>query len=254
MSHTRAERRRSARGGATPPSRKRDPMLPIYIGLAVIIVLIFAGFGLSNFFQSRAHQQAAAFDMSTPSPGPQTAAKPIQLHDLQALGKATGFPQPQANKGILSDTKGGGQGQLVDGIPCQTTEGVVLHVHSHLALFVNGTQVQIPALIGMAPNAQGGCLYWIHTHDPSGIVHVEAGDVSAPQGGPFTLGNFFDIWGQPLNRNQVGPFQGPVTAFLNGNPYDGDLAAIPLRAHQQITLEVGRPVVPPPHYNFPPND
>jgi hypothetical protein len=33
--------------------------------------------------------------------------------------------------------------------------------------------------------------------------------------------------------------------------YDGDLRAIPLAAHQQIVLEVGTPVVPPPNYVLP---
>ncbi len=106
----------------------------------------------------------------------------------------------------------------------------------------------------MSPTASGGCLYWIHTHDPSGIIHVEAGDVSPPSGGPFTLGMFFDIWGQPLGSDGVGPFRGPVTAFVNGVPYAGKLADIPLREHQSVTLEVGNPVVPPPNYQLPPND
>jgi hypothetical protein len=65
---------------------------------------------------------------------------------------------------------------------------------------------------------------------------------------------FFDIWGEPLSSNQVGPFKGPVTAYVNSQPYTGDLRAIPLRSHQRITLEVGQPVVPPPTYLLPPGD
>ncbi len=229
-------------------------MLPIYIGFAAIIVLVLAGFGISNWISSRSRTQAAAFDMSTPTPGPSPTSKPIPIRDLQAIGKPIGFPIPNLNKGIISDTKSGGHGQPVDGIPCETTEQVALHIHSHLALFLNGTQVQIPPFIGMSPTGTGGCLYWIHTHDSSGIIHVEAGDVSAPNGGPFTLGMLFDIWGQPLTREQIGPFSGPVTAFVNGVPYAGTLPAIPLRAHQNITLEVGSPVVPPRNYQLPPND
>ena len=253
---SRADRRRSTRGGATPPPAKRDPMRPIYIGLAAVIVLVFIGFGISNMITNNARKQAAAFDMSTPTPGPSPTSKPIQLHDQQALGKQIGFAKTDPAKGILPDTATGGKGQPVDDIPCQSSEGVQLHVHAHLTLFANGVQVQIPPFIGIQPTSTypGECLYWIHTHDASGIIHVEAGALSAPQGGPFTLGNFFDIWGQPLNRNQVGPFKGAVTAFVNGSPYDGNLAAIPLRAHQRVTLEVGKPVVPPPNYVLPPND
>jgi hypothetical protein len=253
MSQSRAERRRQSRGGNAPPP-KRDPMVPIYIGFALIVVLVFAGFGISNWIQNHARAQALAFDVSTPSPGPSPTTKPVQIANLQKIGKAIGFPVPDLQKGKPADTAQGGQGQDVDGIPCQTSEAVQLHIHSQLSLFDNGTQVQIPAFIGMAPTPQGGCLYWIHTHDASGVIHVEAGDVSAPNGGPYTLGMFFDIWGQPLSRTQIGPFKGAVTAFVNGQPYDGDLRAIPLRSHQLIALEVGTPIVKPPHYLLPAGD
>lgn len=124
---------------------------------------------------------------------------------------------------------------------------VALHTHSHLSLFVNGKQLQIPQYIGIVPTGERTvCLYWIHTHDPSGVIHVEAPEIHE-----YTLGNFFDIWGEDLRSDQVGPYHGPVTAFVNGGKYDGDVAQIPLRAHQQITLEVGTPVVPPPNYSFP---
>ncbi|HEV3154646.1 MAG TPA: hypothetical protein VGZ02_12645 [Candidatus Baltobacteraceae bacterium] len=252
---SRAERRRTTRGGATPPPAKRDPMTPIYIGFAIVIVLVLAGFGISNFISNQTRAKALAFDYSTPTPGPQPTTKPIALVNGQPVGKPIfGLPTPNPQKGILPDTASGGHGQLVDGIPCATTEAVQLHVHSHLAIMVDGSPLQIPPYIGFAlqplsPN--GSCLYWLHTHDASGIIHIEAGDVNAPNGGPYTVGMFFDIWGQPLSRDQVGPFKGKVTAFVNGQPYDGDLRAIPLRAHQGIVLEVGEPVVPPPTYIIP---
>lgn len=53
------------------------------------------------------------------------------------------------------------------------------------------------------------------------------------------------------NRSSVASFVGPVLADVDGAPYPGDLHAIPLSAHQQITLEVGAPTVPPPDYLFP---
>lgn len=230
-------------------------MMPVYGGLVAVIILVLIGFGISNYIQNRAHAQAIAFDTQTPTPAPSASAspKPVQIRDLQPIGMPTGFPVANLQKGITEDTASGGHGQPVDGIPCEA-EMVQVHVHSHLALFVNGKQVQIPATIGMTPTPTGGCLYWLHTHGPDGIIHVEAGTAESPNGGHYTLGNFFDIWGQPLNRNQVGPFKGAVTAFVNGAPYDGDLNAIPLRSHQQIVLEVGQPVLPPPSYKFPLND
>jgi hypothetical protein len=84
------------------------------------------------------------------------------------------------------------------------------------------------------------------------VIHIEAPDLSPPQGVPFTLGMLFDIWGQPLQPDDVAGLKGDVTAYVNGQKYDGDLTAIPLRAHQQIVLEIGAPLVPPPNYTFPP--
>ncbi len=252
MSQTRAERRRNERGGATPP-RKRDPMIPIYVGLAVVVILIFAGFGISNWIANSNREKAIAFDTQTPTPNPGPTQKPIQVKDLQVIGKPIGIATPDPKNNILSDTKSGGHGQAVDGIPCETMENLAVHVHSHLAILYNGQTAQVPGFIGMAATPAGGCFYWIHTHAPDGIIHIEAGDASAPEGGPYTLGMFFDIWGYPLTNTQVGPLKGPVTAFVNGSQYNGDPRSIPLRAHQSIVLEVGK-TVPPPNYLVPKND
>lgn len=215
-------------------------MVPVYIGIGIAIaalIVIFLGF---NWWQKRTVEQANA----TPTPGPNATAKPIQLANGATIG--TKF-----SKGKYPDTLQGGHGQVVDGIGCGTQEYATLHVHTHLAIFHNGKQMQVPEYIGFAPSLAGGCLYWIHTHDASGIIHIEAPDISPPQGGPYTLGMVFDIWGQPLDRNNVAGLAGPVTVYVNGEKYDGDLRTIPLGAHQEITLEVGTPTVSPPYYVFP---
>jgi hypothetical protein len=238
---TRTERRRQTRGGDSPPPR-RDPMRPVYIGVGAAIVLLLLAIAGFNLWQKRTIQQAYA--TPTPAAGAPTA-KPIQLTNGEALGE-------KYFKDKVPDTTRGGRGQVVDGITCATQEFATLHVHAHLAIFNNGRQIQIPQFIGAAPNPSGACLYWIHTHDGSGVIHVEAPDLSPPQGGPYTLGMLFDIWGQPLDRSIVAGITGPVTAYVNGMKYDGDLKAIPLSAHQQIVIEIGTPVVPPPNYVFPP--
>jgi hypothetical protein len=248
----RAQRRRAGRGSSGPPP-KRDPMLSIYLGFGIIIVLVFIGFGIARWRSNSARNAAMTYDISTPTPAPGPKRKAIQLQANESIG-ASVLPTANPQKGLFEDTNAGGTGQPVDGIPCESSEGVVLHIHSDLALFVHGKEVQIPAYIGMAPTPQGGCLYWIHTHDASGVIHIEAGSLSAPDGGPFTLGMFFNIWGQPLSRTQVARFTGPVTAFVNGALYNGKLSAIALRSHQDITLEVGKPIVPPPDYLLPPGD
>jgi len=218
-------------------------MQPIYISVGILILLIVAGFGLMRWQQ----QQAVTAAYATPTPAPGPTVKPLAFADGDALGKPFFTANPP-------DTAQGGRGNDVDGISCSAQEFVTLHVHSHLAIFYNGKQLQVPQFIGAAQSPAGECLYWVHTHHPDGIIHVEAPQLNPPQGGDFTLGIFFDIWGQPLTRDNVAGLKGPVVAYINGTKYDGDLRAIPLKSHQQIVLEIGSPTVTPPNYEFPPAD
>jgi len=222
-------------------------MRAIYIAAGALVVIVVGIFAFLNWQHSRVVAEAWA----TPSPAASPTSKPIQLSDGQFVGKAY-------FTGQFPDTPKGGQGQPIDGITCMGMEGANLHIHTHLALFFNGKQLQVPRYIGFAQNASapnGGCLYWIHTHFADGIIHIESPQVTPPDGGAhYTLGMLFDIWGQPLDRNNVAGLKGPVTAFVNGTQYDGDLRAIPMMSHQRIVLEVGTPVVPPPNYLLPAND
>ena len=219
----------------------------VYIGVGVAVLIVILIFGGLNWHQNQL--RAAAF--ATPTPGPSPSGKAITLVDGTAVGAAY-------FKSKIPDAPHGGIGLPVDGIQCGGMEYATLHIHPHLALFIKGKQVQIPQGIGFGLSGQAGpqagCLYWIHTHDASGIIHIEAPQIEAPAGGPYTLGMLFDIWGQPLTDDGIAGAKGPVTAYVNGTPYTGDLRAIPLLSHQLITLEVGQPVVPPPAYTFPPND
>ncbi len=139
-----------------------------------------------------------------------------------------------------------GAGQPIAGIECSETEQVNYHVHAHLAIFVNGQEQTVPANIGIEPT----CLYWLHTHDASGVIHVEA-----PQQGDYTLGQFFDIWGQPLSSTELldhkADAQHQVVAYVNGRKFDGSLRDIPITPHAVIVLEYGPPFVAPPSYTFP---
>ncbi|HXA29407.1 MAG TPA: hypothetical protein VN193_11755 [Candidatus Angelobacter sp.] len=161
-------------------------------------------------------------------------------------------PQPLASV----DTSA--TGATVDGIQCQTNEQVVYHVHAHLAIYVNGAQRSIPAGIGIAPPRQiqtqsdgtpfvvgGSCFYWLHSHTADGIIHIES-----PDQRQYTLGNWFDIWQQPLSATQVGPVQGAVIAYVDGQRYTGDPRNIVLGAHTLVQLDLGQNVAPQP-FSFP---
>ena len=145
-------------------------------------------------------------------------------------------------------------GATVDGVTCQTesAEVVKYHIHVHVAIFVNGQRRNLPAGVGITSPALvehyrtgafydvglSDCLYWLHTHVADGIIHVEA-----PRRGSFTLGEFFDVWNQPLSAQRVGPARGAVVVFENGRRWRGDPRATPLRDHANIQIDVGSPVV-----------
>jgi hypothetical protein len=158
---------------------------------------------------------------------------------------------PAASKATLTKS--------VDGIKCQQNEKLISHEHAHLTLFVNGKPSRIPAGVGIWPplnaenyrNGQFGvtpanCLSWLNTRYPDGLIHIET-----PVPRPFVLGEFFDLWGQPLSASQVGPAHGAVTAIVDGRVWTGDPRQIPLKRHAQIQLEVGKPLIAPAAISFP---
>jgi hypothetical protein len=174
--------------------------------------------------------------------------------------------------------QGGGQGQTVDGITCDATMQNNYHVHAFVGLFVNGQEIAVPDAIGIVgasgdftdpvsgyPNQElyGTCFYHIHTHDPSGMVHMESPNLqnATIDQSIFSINQFFDIWGIIVSRSQFGPFMGPVTIYTSGqfsraapncrvvtcdevgsNMYSlwtGDPTGIPLYSHEVIWYEVG---------------
>ena len=189
-----------------------------------------------------------------------------ELAPLSSIGKLNppstpssvgpeGVPIPNARQ--LAGTTSGSVGRPIDAIHCQGAEQVLFHIHAHLTVFVDGTARQIPYGVGI-PGAQvsatslgpyvaaGSCFYWLHTHAADGIIHIES-----PVQRTYTLGNFFDVWGQKLSPKQVGPVHGPVTALYNGQVFRGNPRHVPLTRHAQIQLEVGRPLVAPVVIRFP---
>jgi hypothetical protein len=148
-------------------------------------------------------------------------------------------------------------GQTMNGVQCQDGEQTVVHVHTHLTIYVNGQARVIPYGVGIpgyqaVQTAQGpfvetgSCFYWLHTHATDGIIHIESPSTTLQ----FTLGQFFSEWGVPLSSTQVGPATGKVTVFFTSpghatKIYTGDPANLPLGDHYQIQLDVGTPIVAP---------
>lgn len=123
------------------------------------------------------------------------------------------------------------------GLPALRFEGTALHIHEHLDVFVGGKRVVVPAGIGIDP--AGRFISPLHTHGTSGVVHVESPTIR-----PFTLGEFFGVWGVPLGR--------APRVFIDGRPLSGDPGRLVLRLHQEIVVAFGRlPRRVPARYDFP---
>ena len=108
-------------------------------------------------------------------------------------------------------------------------------------MYINGQAVALPQNIGIASNQS--CIYWLHTHDTSGVIHIES-----PTQKIYTLGNFLNIWqqrfsslGYPSQLSQSAGWK----IYVNGKAYNGSIPSIPLNAHTLITLAYNSPNAQP---------
>lgn len=134
------------------------------------------------------------------------------------------------------------------GLPLLPQEGLVEHIHAHLDVFYDGQHVTVPAYIGIDERAQG--ISPLHTHDPSGIVHIESTVVK-----PFYLGQFFTEWGvQTANGCVAGqcPPATPISVYINGSRVQTPPDKVAITAHAEIVVVVGNPPASiPSSYTFP---
>ncbi len=220
------------------------------IAIVVVVVVILASGGSSG-------NKSAGRNHANPPITQTTSLAGLKFKPAPSPGPAGPEGVPIPREPLLASAATDATGQAVDGIQCNAGEQTLFHVHTHLSIFVNGSQRAIPYGVGVVPPRQvtqtqsgpfvesGTCFYWLHTHANDGIIHIESPVVRT-----YTLGDFFDIWGQPLGPNQVGPARGKVTAFLNGKLYKANPRDIPIGNHVQITLSVGTPLIGPQTISF----
>lgn len=174
---------------------------------------------------------------------------------ILAAGVAcTPAAQPAANE-VTTSVRDLKQGQVVDGVPCLREDLPAVHTHVHLTVLLDGARVAVPAGIGVGRPwgyspagfiATGGCFAWIHTHDTTGLVHL-----FTEPGRSFTLGQLFEVWGQPLGAGEALGYRGSVALLAGGRPVAGDPAALRLTPFEDVVLELGKPpATPPPRYDF----
>ena len=116
------------------------------------------------------------------------------------------------------------------------------HIHPELAVYARGEQVPIPVNIGIDPRQPPEMMAGLHTHDPSGLIHVE--NAVDP-----TLGQFFEIWGVPFSPERLGPYEADgdksVRMWIDGEPSPqfGDLL---LEDGQEVVVAFGTTAELPP--------
>lgn len=123
--------------------------------------------------------------------------------------------------------------------------------HAHLSIVMNNEPQTVPQGLGAAPDGVTHCFYTIHVHDSSGKVHV-----TPAAAGTFTLGQLFQIWGQPLTSSNVAGISGlPVEIFVTDNGTvtkveEADWSNIELKSHREITISLGTEVTEIPNFTW----
>jgi hypothetical protein len=227
MNAQQARRRREAARARQAARRRRDRRRRLGIAVVVAVVLV-AGVG--------------ALAVSAASRHRQPAASPTQLAGLQ-----TGPAPWGANTADLAHRL-----QAIGVPPLSPMEGTAVHIHQHLDLYVDGHKVVVPAGIGIDPAVGYAPL---HTHDPSGVIHVES-----PTLRTYTLGQFFAVWGVRLTPSCLGGYCAgggrQLRLFVDGRAYQGDPTTLVLAAHQELVVAFGTaaqlPSPVPSSYQFPP--
>jgi hypothetical protein len=188
---------------------------------------------------TRAHSALAALVIAaaifaSPALGsahPQVASPGVSINFAKLPGLQTGPAPWKAGSGSLLRARL----DRLD-LPVLSQEQLAYHIHVHLDIYVKGVHVAVPALVGI--DVVDEFLTVLHTHDPSGVVHIESANPA-----PYSLGKFFGVWGVRLNSTCIGRYcTGPkaqLHAYLGGKPVKGNPAAIVLREHEEIVLAYG---------------
>jgi len=208
-----------------PEERARRQRILLYalggsgvVALAVVVIVIFATGGKKG---TPSDLNVDFSELAGINHGP--PPWPVQLDDLGVrLGPLGLKPLPQ--------------------------EALEEHIHQHLDIYVDGKRVPVPASIGINGTQ---FITELHTHDKSGLIHVEA-----EKARPYSLGQFFGAWGLFLSKRCIGGECAkpgtPLRFYVNGKRYLGDPVTLVLKPHDEIAIVYGKPPKHvPARYDFP---
>lgn len=115
--------------------------------------------------------------------------------------------------------------------------GTGYHVHAVLRIYDEGKQIEVPSQIGI--DQEESYLAPLHTHDTSGIVHMEA---TEPY--PFKLSQFFVVWGVKFSNTQLGALKTgggkELALYANGNKVANPVEYV-MKPHDRLVLDYGNP-------------
>jgi hypothetical protein len=125
----------------------------------------------------------------------------------------------------------------IDGISCDPGTQGPYHARARLTMIVVAHKQYVYPPSGVGVSTLHLCQYWIHTPDSSGTIAVDAPHRVVP-----TLGQFFDVWGQPLAWPRVWRYSagtGALLAYVAGRLHPGDPRMIKLYDGTTVTLVIG---------------
>jgi hypothetical protein len=153
----------------------------------------------------------------------------------------------------------GGLGQVVARLPCsKLMVRNRYHIHFFLGIIDHGKEIALPSTIGIVDPRHakdgftngGRCAYYLHTHDSSGIVHVEVPE-ALPYGSElYDLRRFLDVWGVSHGEENFGGLHGKVRVFVGNaalkqttvslyREASRKLGQIPIASHEAIWIVIG---------------
>jgi hypothetical protein len=106
-----------------------------------------------------------------------------------------------------------------------------------LHVYVDGRAMTVPANIGIS--VAQGIESPLHTHDTSGVIHIEADNPY-----PFKLADFFKVWGLRFSDTELEAYSNSgsktVQVYVNGDLVS-DPASYEIREHDNIVVAYWEP-------------
>ena len=157
----------------------------------------------------------------------QPSSTPEQKNGSLASLRSTPAPWPPEYNGLRDRLQ-------ASNLPILAFEAFQTHIHQHLDIYIHGQHMDIPAQIGL----MNGLTAPIHTHDTTGILHVESPQPNAL----YKLKLFFNVWGVQFNNNQLGGYKADsnnhLTVYSNGQVVK-DPINLNLTKHEEVVIVYG---------------